>query len=114
MNVVSPGVSTSQMLLLIPIALSLAGLAMLLWTVHRMLQRTIVVLPLRAVLQPVGVCDAVDPVRLASQAFALRLSTRAPPTFHKPSIPVTPETSALVPGNVLTADASIILPDCFR
>jgi hypothetical protein len=84
MNVVLLGVSTSQTILAMLAAFSLLVLAALLWKNHRDSVRSPRLL---SVLVETGTLCPVDSVARPVPAILVRISGRAPPTFHSSKSP---------------------------
>jgi hypothetical protein len=84
MNVVSPGISTSQILMVLPAALTLLVVATLLWMNHRALVPA--TLPTAALLPCIGLLSPADPIFGSLLVIPAATPARAPPDFPSPCI----------------------------
>jgi hypothetical protein len=107
MNVVTLGTSTSQCLLLIPVALLLLVCAVLYLKNHRTLSPGWPV-PVPVLSRAGFVCPA-NLVSRSPAVVSARLSTRAPPTSHSTSTSLRPD--LLGPGASLMVHVEILLTD---
>jgi hypothetical protein len=90
-NVVFLGVSISQWLIILPVAISLLVLMAVLWMNHRI---PIAARPIFVAVQT-GVLCPVQSVSPRLGVFTPQLAARAPPTFPDPSIVTPLEATAL-------------------